>query len=66
MAAGVLAQAFDAELEQQLAAMPPHYRAASSYDHWIRGAYLITAVSRSSSLTARPLFHMISIICLSE
>ncbi|CAK9071554.1 unnamed protein product [Durusdinium trenchii] len=37
-------EAFSTELERSLATMPPMLRHSSSYEHWIRGAFLITQV----------------------
>eukprot|EP00931_Biecheleriopsis_adriatica_P047315 TRINITY_DN27260_c0_g1_i1.p1 TRINITY_DN27260_c0_g1~~TRINITY_DN27260_c0_g1_i1.p1 ORF type:complete len:509 (-),score=95.66 TRINITY_DN27260_c0_g1_i1:152-1678(-) len=37
-------EAFSAELERSLEGMPPFMRHRSSYDHWIRGVFLITEV----------------------
>lgn len=37
-------EAFSAELERSLATMPRLMRHSSSYDHWIRGVFLITEV----------------------
>ena len=36
--------AFSTELAQQIRGMPAYAQAVSSYSHWIRGAYLITAI----------------------
>uniref|UniRef100_A0A7S0TF13 RING-CH-type domain-containing protein n=1 Tax=Chrysocystis fragilis TaxID=1411660 RepID=A0A7S0TF13_9STRA len=41
---------FSAELEAQLASMPAGLRAASSYEHWLRSAYLITDVEVDDGL----------------
>ena len=37
-------QVFSDELERQIADLPPFARSMSSYEHWIRGCYLITRV----------------------
>ncbi|KAJ8614210.1 hypothetical protein CTAYLR_001113 [Chrysophaeum taylorii] len=43
---------FSVELEAQLGAMPAAIRAASSYDHWLRSAYLITDVEDDDGLVS--------------
>ena len=43
---------FTAELSSQLGGMPRSLRAASSYEHWCAGAYLITGVEDDDGLFA--------------
>lgn len=38
-------EAFSSELESQLETMPSYMRGRSSYEHWIRGVFLITRVT---------------------
>jgi len=45
--------AFSAELESQLQTMPPFMRGHSSYDHWIRGVFLITKVDEDDGSPIR-------------
>lgn len=47
-------EAFSAELERQLGPMPPFMRERSSYEHWIRGVYLITAVDEDDGQLVVP------------
>jgi hypothetical protein len=44
-------EAFSGELERQLEGMPSIVRRQSSYDHWIRGVFLITAVETGDTMT---------------
>ena len=47
--------AFGAELEEQLAGIPAFARRASSYEHWIRGVYLITSVEADDGTLELPI-----------
>mmetsp|Transcript_12428 Transcript_12428/g.29271 ORF Transcript_12428/g.29271 Transcript_12428/m.29271 type:complete len:478 (+) Transcript_12428:136-1569(+) len=42
-------KSFSNELERQLETMPPMMRRATSYRHWIKGVYLITAVEEEEA-----------------
>lgn len=49
---------FDTELEQQMERLGPFHRRLTSYDHWIRGVYLITAIDRDGTDIELPLREM--------
>jgi len=44
-------EVFSDELDRSLAGMPAMMREMSSYEHWIRGVYLITSVSDDNTVT---------------
>lgn len=50
-------EAFSAELESQLQQMPAAMRHLSSYEHWIRGVFLITSVEEDEGHVTIPV-HM--------
>mmetsp|Transcript_28171 Transcript_28171/g.45282 ORF Transcript_28171/g.45282 Transcript_28171/m.45282 type:complete len:465 (+) Transcript_28171:84-1478(+) len=47
-------EAFSTELESQLETMPPFMRHRSSYEHWIRGMFLITQVDEDDGRITIP------------
>ncbi|CAE8686259.1 unnamed protein product [Polarella glacialis] len=47
--------AFSSELERQLEGMPAFVRPRSSYDHWIRGVFLITSVEEDDPSLTLPI-----------